>query len=151
MRGEHPGCIKPLLNFSGSSPHARGALIYDRHHSTAARIIPACAGSTVQVVRPTLNRRDHPRMRGEHQAGVTCFFSNQGSSPHARGALRVDGSDTRGARIIPACAGSTPRRPITGPTWRDHPRMRGEHPTSAPRRTPPAGSSPHARGALGVS
>ena len=49
--------------------------------------------------------------------------------------------------IIPAYAGSTPAPPSTGPTRRDHPRIRGEHSISVVLSSSPAGSSPHTRGA----
>ena len=129
MRGEHhrggrlgtpvPGIIPAcagstipwtlsLMKSQGSSPHARGAL--------ATHLLSGAQG------------RDHPRMRGEHVrlydavadslgiipacAGSTVFqlpniHTMVGSSPHARGAPTA--------------------RPTTAPTWRDHPRLRGEH------------------------
>ena len=51
-------------------------------------------------------------------------------------------------RIIPACAGSTVRRPPGHKGCRDHPRVRGEHNPNAPTAQPRPGSSPRARGAL---
>ena len=172
MRGEHdpldlvldevpgiiPACagstVKPAACTAspvGSSPHARGAL--------ATHLLSGAQG------------RDHPRMRGEHVrlydavadslgiipacAGSTVFqlpniHTMVGSSPHARGAPTA--------------------RPTTAPTWRDHPRMRGEHRPrgfhgvqragiipacagstmgSAGKGAGRSGSSPHARGARG--
>ena len=134
---------------TGSSPHARGA--------------------PERRTRGMKEQRDHPRMRGEH-----AYYSR---------------SPTEAPGIIPACAGSTMPASAApslsmgsspharGAPWqltlgvlasRDHPRMRGEHPsgvagppalagiipacagsTGETRRIPPnpAGSSPHARGA----
>ena len=87
-------------------------------------------------------------MRGEHLSDTSCMLLDEGSSPHARGALhglrvmRVLGG------IIPACAGSTTIILVCPILPRDHPRMRGEH-TDTPSATQrDAGSSPHARGAL---
>ena len=174
MRGEHlgmtderngrdgiiPACAGSTMHSGGlgklvlgSSPHARGA--------------PSTTGASI------MERRDHPRMRGEHQpqaalvlhpAGIipACAGSTkirrenkaaiEGSSPHARGARR------RG----------TPR---TASAW-DHPRMRGEHGlervvnlrhagiipacagstcSTSRRDRAVLGSSPHARGALHAS
>ena len=131
----------------GSSPHARGALIYDRHHSAAARIIPACAGSTSyahSIHEPT---GDHPRMRGEHQTVMSTTFDIKGSSPHARGARFPLFNLLRRVGIIPACAGSTSPRLRRRICSRDHPRMRGEHATLVARVVRITGSSPHARGA----
>ena len=50
-------------------------------------IIPACAGSTSSLRRWVTSVWDHPRMRGEHNWPLIWVRSNQGSSPHARGAL----------------------------------------------------------------
>ena len=46
MRGEHVGVRSTSVTTSGSSPHARGALLALLALVIAARIIPACAGST---------------------------------------------------------------------------------------------------------
>ena len=133
----------------GSSPHARGArsrtacrpccsrdhprmrgehLTEDEAAELAERIIPACAGSTINPLtlvlfspgssphargaRPSRLRscpacQDHPRMRGEHSFCAIVSSSSAGSSPHARGALAAHSR---------SCS-----------SRRDHPRMRGEH------------------------
>ena len=49
--------------------------------------------------------------------------------------------------IIPAYAGSTTRGHAAKKAIGDHPRIRGEHPTSNSQRTANMGSSPHTRGA----
>ena len=73
-----------------------------------------------------------------------------GSSPHTRGALRVERELDRRGRIIPAYAGST------APTARlhrrnaDHPRIRGEHVQMNRAIADGSGSSPHTRGAQHV-
>ena len=89
-------------------------------------------------------------MRGEHRSIALSQSPHGGSSPHARGALRVRHSLDWQQRIIPACAGST--KPIArNPRIRgDHPRMRGEHCAGCSGTYPQAGSSPHARGARSV-
>ena len=50
-------------------------------------------------------------------------------------------------RIIPAYAGSTCRRRAGGRSWRDHPRIRGEHVQMNRAIADGSGSSPHTRGA----
>ena len=50
--------------------------------------------------------------------------------------------------IIPACAGSTPFSSGSMVTFRDHPRMCGEHLKPCARWEASPGSSPHVRGAL---
>ena len=88
-------------------------------------------------------------MRGEHMGkGVKEFFG-QGSSPHARGAHRDARALVADGGIIPACAGSTRSCAAASSTWRDHPRMRGEHAIQATGAELGEGSSPHARGARG--
>ena len=71
--------------------------------------------------------RDHPRIRGEHQAGNSCY--------------------SQGSGIIPAYAGSTNITFSATSASRDHPRIRGEHSTLIPFHRNLTGSSPHTRGA----
>ena len=147
MRGEHVLRGHREVGRVGSSPHARGAPVRHVGRDLVAGIIPACAGSTAGSRRGRTAPRDHPRMRGEHPSGSTYSPREQGSSPHARGALRrgvgVDGR--RG--IIPACAGSTSSAVTRLSMVGDHPRMRGEHCASRGGQCGAKGSSPHARGA----
>ena len=100
-------------------------------HDEAQWIIPAYAGSTLDVQAGLTTWRDHPRIRGEHYP----------ENPHTR----------RPGRIIPAYAGSTTQSLRRLRDLADHPRIRGEHPVDflvAERR---GGSSPHTRGARGVA
>ena len=113
MRGEH--C---MLHWGGtvergSSPHARGAHVRARASRLQHGIIPACAGSTCQAGRLHRPSRDHPRMRGEHTVMNAIIDFDNGSSPHARGAPRLRHPPVKRARIIPACAGSTPTSPAS--------------------------------------
>ena len=110
-------------------------------------IIPACAGSTRRTARRASRPGDHPRMRGEHLAASEMEPCYEGSSPHARGALRQGPHRRTQGGIIPACAGSTAPCAATRRSPRDHPRMRGEHLWPALLRSHRRGSSPHARGA----
>ena len=87
-------------------------------------------------------------MRGEHSSHAITSSRVGGSSPHARGAPPPLHAPDPGRGIIPACAGSTPSRPILTGTVRDHPRMRGEHRLACSTPIERQGSSPHARGAL---
>ena len=72
--------------------------------------------------------RDHPRMRGEHNATLSILEATAGSSPHARGALGLVYAVVALWGIIPACAGSTCAADAYIAVDGDHPRMRGEHP-----------------------
>ena len=147
VRGEHcaDGSIPAVSR--GSSPRARGARRGDAVLGGERGIIPACAGSTLPVHRATSTPGDHPRVRGEHGNANPLETGRQGSSPRARGAQPPPLGDGHGLGIIPACAGSTSSRPCRSSWRRDHPRVRGEHPTATPSMTGTWGSSPRARGA----
>ena len=147
MRGEHIDSVALIDVPVGSPPHARGART-DREYDVALNgITPACAGSTEQAKAAETAARDHPRMRGEHLSQSLLGCLDLGSPPHARGAQNELLGDRDLTRITPACAGSTfPLSPglLHG---KDHPRMRGEHRTSASASRRVEGSPPHARGA----
>ena len=131
MRGEHTACTRSRRTASGSSPHARGAHLSRCQHLARRGIIPACAGSTRIRRRRTARAWDHPRMRGEHTLFLPMSRRAQGSSPHARGARCGILFESLARGIIPACAGSTSPAAWPTRTYRDHPRMRGEHVVSA--------------------
>ena len=131
----------------GSSPRARGAQFGNALGVAPVGIIPACAGSTSPADRSPPGARDHPRVRGEHGRGRVLHVRAPGSSPRARGAPSHARAGARARGIIPACAGSTRRRPELGGWSWDHPRVRGEHAGSVRTIDMPPGSSPRARGA----
>ena len=95
-------------------------------------------------------RRDHPRIRGEHNSNVLTEMLTCGSSPHTRGAhARLPAREPL-RRIIPAYAGSTVAQ-IPGKIVKaDHPRIRGEHSVRHSKSVSLSGSSPHTRGAPGM-
>ena len=131
----------------GSSPHTRGAPAVQDRRGRRRRIIPAYAGSTWAGVKMASPMRDHPRIRGEHAPVVEVAGREPGSSPHTRGALFGRPVCGRSARIIPAYAGSTARRPPNLRPSADHPRIRGEHVAEMFKFPDHPGSSPHTRGA----
>ena len=146
MRGEHACLVCFVAGLWGSSPHARGTLSYSRFHSLCTGIIPACAGNTYDTLAQSSSARDHPRMRGEHCIMPNVIGSRMGSSPHARGTLRLTVVWPGETGIIPACAGNTISGRITSGKCGDHPRMRGEHVLALGELSNAQGSSPHARG-----
>ena len=147
IRGEHtrpmPGRAAP----PGSSPHTRGAQPSASPSTAPPRIIPAYAGSTGSCPPARPSPADHPRIRGEHLAGLGRVIGGVGSSPHTRGARTSSWSPRSKTRIIPAYAGSTlASSHFADSTW-DHPRIRGEHTLILIDCLPATGSSPHTRGA----
>ncbi len=78
------------------------------------------------------------------------WCSYPGSSPQARGALKVDQIKDAVRRLIPAGAGSTTPRPRLAPRCTAHPRRRGEHADRTLNDEAEQGSSPQARGARGL-
>ena len=68
VRGVNGSKFGLLLRFGGSSPRARGQLLYAGDTTISDRIIPACAGSTVVGLARVFGATDHPRVRGvNHQ------------------------------------------------------------------------------------
>ena len=131
----------------GSSPHTRGAHLYQFRASLPIGIIPAYAGSTSQSFTEQRVSRDHPRIRGEHFATVLFVVVKSGSSPHTRGAPETPGYEVPQGGIIPAYAGSTLDQYCQSLRGRDHPRIRGEHKSTIDFNWDKMGSSPHTRGA----
>ena len=74
---------------------------------------------------------DHPRIRGEHSQRPFMMLLPTGSSPHTRGAQVQLAGEDQPDRIIPAYAGSTLSARVLSSRATDHPRIRGEHSTTA--------------------
>ena len=147
IRGEHPSSARVTCPDSGSSPHTRGARLHGEDEGVPRGIIPAYAGSTGFRHAQGADRRDHPRIRGEHQKTSYRVWLSCGSSPHTRGAPGLLALWRGKVRIIPAYAGSTSDRPLERNRLQDHPRIRGEHNISLDGSEGETGSSPHTRGA----
>ena len=147
VRGEHFSTKVFSRSASGSSPRSRGALRALPLREFACGIIPAFAGSTETMRASWAKPRDHPRVRGEHLAGLLGLCCPAGSSPRSRGALRRHALAARLAGIIPAFAGSTAAPTARSLRTRDHPRVRGEHVAKISAIRGMTGSSPRSRGA----
>ena len=131
----------------GSPPHTRGALRSEGVGAVRHGITPAYAGSTKSQVHWQDGLEDHPRIRGEHSASRSRAGVVMGSPPHTRGALSTGSPPLFGGGITPAYAGSTISSGSRSPSFRDHPRIRGEHLESSGHRVAGTGSPPHTRGA----
>ncbi len=66
-------------------------------------------------------------MRGDHSTISLTLLIMSGSPPLARGPRRLRCRPHKGAGITPACAGTTFYRSWHSSTFRDHPRLRGDH------------------------
>ncbi len=130
----------------GSSPLARGRRRERRRARTHARIIPACAGPTVQRPPRPLSSRDHPRLRGADRRSRCAPDRERGSSPLARGRHPTSDSGGPSLRIIPACAGPTRLESVRCCSHADHPRLRGADYPPLLTLGVHDGSSPLARG-----
>ena len=73
----------------GSSPLARGLQDRGDRSRRQRRIIPARAGFTQESPRKQIEGPDHPRSRGVYLGPFTAADESSGSSPLARGLLRV--------------------------------------------------------------
>ena len=111
-----------------------------------ARIIPARAGFTDPMSRPSATVRDHPRSRGVYAPAPIASSPARGSSPLARGLLMIPVMVDYLPGIIPARAGFT--RPARDQVRRreDHPRSRGVYGDRRSGARSHGGSSPLARG-----
>ena len=147
-RGVYPWRPSAMAVWRGSSPLARGLHRAQALGPLALGIIPARAGFTARPSTPSPGRSDHPRSRGVYWRTFSSIFRTEGSSPLARGLLRVEGRATVVLGIIPARAGFTSCCRGWRPWTRDHPRSRGVYlaPLAPPHRG--VGSSPLARGLL---
>ena len=135
-----------MISLRGSSPLARGLPAHNVLVDNLPRIIPARAGFTA-CRNPFFGPdRDHPRSRGVYRSEWRRGVPLEGSSPLARGLLKVSIGLGGFSRIIPARAGFTIvntqyRTPVS-----DHPRSRGVYPARFYRAAYFVGSSPLARG-----
>ena len=125
-RGEK-GKSHPELSLTlGSPPHTRGKAVDNDSHD--------------------LVEGDHPRTRGEKFYQLARTYGREGSPPHTRG-KEVAVTRTRGsAGITPAHAGKSISYCFCYWSCWDHPRTRGEKPSSCCFRVFRTGSPPHTRG-----
>ena len=105
--GEHPPPPPEPTEDLGSSPRMRGTRRLHRLLRGRPGIIPAYAGNTVSWPRSTIQRRDHPRVCGEHLSTVAVSDATTGSSPRMRGTQIKLTEQRPRLGIIPAYAGNT--------------------------------------------
>ena len=145
-RGVYASHSALIEGCAGSSPLARGLLLFFSFVWLCLGIIPARAGFTPTTRPASPGRPDHPRSRGVYAvAGVGAGLLG-GSSPLARGlhGVTIVWGANRG--IIPARAGFTRVRDQRRVLARDHPRSRGVYWIPVRNILLVTGSSPLARG-----
>ena len=130
----------------GSSPLTRGKLKLTTHYQPANRLIPAHAGKTPPCAPCRRPYGAHPRSRGENPRPSSRASCSMGSSPLTRGKRIYRRPRTRTRRLIPAHAGKTALTTSSGPSFRAHPRSRGENLFDKTHVTSRRGSSPLTRG-----
>ena len=106
-RGEHQSQPHQLGGVPGSSPLARGTLHEHCDCIVVPGLIPARAGNTVNCLALSLIHEAHPRSRGEHLFSASLTPQVPGSSPLARGTLKLTGLSLKRGGLIPARAGNT--------------------------------------------
>ena len=146
MGGEKFSVVGGGLFYTGSPPHGRGKVTWRYKIMRNARITPAWAGKSQQLIGACSLRKDHPRMGGEKGLLQRSGCCRWGSPPHGRGKVKKILSNLRFAGITPAWAGKSfaghdhHQRP-----W-DHPRMGGEKLRWRLVAVAMRGSPPHGRG-----
>ena len=155
--GDHPrsrGVYDPVQDGLGgrlgSSPLARGLHRRESLNACQRGIIPARAGFTRGQSCSGRRPWDHPRSRGVYDKGANLTEFVEGSSPLARGLLEKIVAQAQKQGIIPARAGFTGAAAPARVLCPDHPRSRGVYCLCFAFRVCVLGSSPLARGLLGI-
>ena len=127
LRGDHDNSSVAFRRSLGSPPLTRGPHGRPYIPRPLMRITPAYAGTTDILFPSGRDRKDHPRLRGDHAKYGKGPTAKSGSPPLTRGPRNLTCPNVDIERITPAYAGTTTacemwllRRP-------DHPRLRGDH------------------------
>ena len=89
---------------------------------------PSWRGNIMETSDRTNNREPvQPCVCGEHPGDSADCLAYDGSSPRVRGTLHGPHLVAVLARFIPACAGNTTKRSLSGWNNSVHPRVCGEH------------------------
>ena len=124
--------VPPNQNRCGSSPRVRGTPTDAGESGERVRFIPACAGNTALVPIWSLPVAVHPRVCGEHSAGMGRSPCSHGSSPRVRGTRISRTPSVRRGAVYPRVCGEHQLCPMRLPRHiGSSPRVRG---TQFPRR-----------------
>jgi len=150
-RGERRVASLYAQREAGSSPQARGTVHGQERRRVRPRFIPAGAGNGLAPGWWIFRNAVHPRRRGEREERGCANCTSVGSSPQARGTGSGWAAGTRRRRFIPAGAGNGIRSWITCGWIPVHPRRRGERLHVIHGAILFHGSSPQARGTVGLA
>ena len=78
-----------VLALSETPPHARGRQLLNLKSLTQIRNTPACAGKTAMRHRVLMQRREHPRMRGEDRLTRAMELDRIGNTPACAGKTQL--------------------------------------------------------------
>ena len=115
-----------FILISGSSPWARGTHLIEFFKPYLNRFIPVGTGNTIEATQGEERKAVHPRGHGEHHDSRNHHHEYTGSSPWARGTLKLN----KAQQYVHAV----------------HPRGHGEHLAKVNSARFIDGSSPWARG-----
>ncbi len=91
----------------GSPPRAWGQPTRWAFSSDRLRITPTCVGTTSSLRPVQWPGKDHPHVRGDNIAHLSCRDCHVGSPPRAWGQHTRRGFFQRSGRITPTCVGTT--------------------------------------------
>ena len=148
IRGDHQATGETANSKTGTSPHTRGSLGVGAARRRVLGNIPAYAGITRGWCGTPTCTREHPRIRGDHEAIRGMIYKLAGTSPHTRGSQLKSLSAFTLLGNIPAYAGITACKQTTMFGLREHPRIRGDHWMRDAGADAIPGTSPHTRGSL---
>ena len=142
--GDHVVSPPIPLVLRGSSPHAWRPQTKIRAYVARTRFIPTCVETTASDCEACEEASVHPHMRGDHEASRGLLSKPSGSSPRAWEPPRQERRDTKRARFIPTCVGTT--QPVHRTSIRHpvHPHVRGNHSWCVSATCVASGSSPRA-------
>ena len=127
IRGAHKNKLDRIVPASLSSPHTRGTRDGRPGAVSFWPFIPAYAGHTRAVPRPSSHAPFHPRIRGAHWIDHLHGLGQPLSSPHTRGTPRHSLTSSAPPPFIPAYAGHTKTVAYGQSRSLFHPRIRGAH------------------------
>ncbi|AFV90760.1 hypothetical protein PACID_29950 [Acidipropionibacterium acidipropionici ATCC 4875] len=148
LRGDDAFTGVEVSELGGLPPPARGRPEAAARPVRAARITPACAGTTSDRSGIACARPDYPRLRGDDLDIPPFRDGIRGLPPPARGRLHHGLVERRDGRITPACAGTTLAMTCARARPPDYPRLRGDDFESSRSLRASAGLPPPARGRL---